>query len=1310
MTLRSIPLIRLAALCTGWLLSAITSFGAPGVVWHEPAYAHPDLGGPTMRAPLYEVAGNDITVYQGFWKNGGANGDQNGGEVRYRFIPRGGSPGPWTSLNLSFHSNVGGNQFWKATLPTSAAGPTHIIEYYIKVTFTPGLGSDPETTFIHGGDLQGLSLATTHESAAQAAPFSIRNRPGWIFHGNNRIVAGDDLQVRVKTGYIGPDNSQDSRWATAGAVYFTTDGSAPIGSLGVASGPATGVVPLVYDGTEGDPSANGNAVWWRATMAGVLDGLNLGDQVRYRIGLWSPETQEEKFADHSAGTDNATFVYQNGVIGDPVLTINGLNANYTTTKLFVDEIAGESHPLQVVFEPGQPGITAAEVFTNLNRRDRAEADANGDGYPDGISGIAGNDLTAGDDGHYYKAYPMTSDGPGRYVLTLPASRTGAYRLTARWKVDGDPVWRWYTNPAANRRDHAITVSPQDARDIVLYEINVLNIEAVDDTFGGRSTIEDMHNAFGAPHNLNNRWDLDYLKSLGANWLWFQPIHPAARAGREPFGGWGSGNPPYEPGSPYAVKNFFEVSPIMTKDFAGSPFNDADLLSPANRAAAMNAWKNFVAAADGKEVGIMLDAPFNHTAFDVELAGAGVELLQPHGASWSETDEIRSREARFFSRVNAYDQRASDADSIAPGPDRFDFGKWNDVKDVFFGVYSSLVPNESQSGKHLNEADQFNFTHPTWTSVDFHQGPDSTEPRNVTRQVWRYFARYGTHWLEKTRPEGENRNSETEPGLTTAERYQWDARGIDGLRCDFGQGLPPQAWEYIINVARSHKWNFVMMSESLDGGAVTYRSNRHFDILNENIVFPLASATTAGDYRNIFETRRNAYGQGLVLINNVSHDEKNYSDPWEALIRYSVAGSIDGVPMIFPGQELGISETFGYNHYELNFGKLIPHFKRFNSMQPVWNDTNFGNDQLYPVFAGIGAARSASPALRSSNRWFLDGDGFENRIHAVAKYQTPEAPPGVSDVVLAFANLDRNNDRQDNFRIPGTLATRLGIKDGRIYQARNIAAYENPAIGMSNRRTAWVWPGSGYTGAQLKNDGFLVVLKKVPTAGISPDPGVAAWNQHPFEAQYLKLYDVTPPPAPGTPAAQDSLFATVTGDGVTFVWSGAADPDGGVSAYRLQVGTSPGASDLFDAVLDGSSHSLSGLAFGTVVYARVAQINNAGIEGNFSNSSTAVVLLDPAGDADGDGQSNSAEHQAGTHPMDPSSVLRVTLIQLAGQDVEVKVATVPGKIYQLESSTNLAPPWQALGEPVTAPGAETTLVHPAGAGAGRRFYRARVMAE
>lgn len=1120
-----------------------TAFSQLANVWHLPS--SPQAGIPsTMRAPLAGGANQTLTFYQGVFKGDGAN--QTGGTFSWRV-----DGGAWQSATLSFHSNEGSNQFWKASA-TMPATPGSVIDYY----FAPVFDNRTSPTYIHGSNQKTASLAT-----ARATPTS-----------------------------------------------FT-----------------------------------------------------LGD-------------------------------------GDPVLSVGGLNANYTTSKLFVDEIAGDSIPLPITFSPGQANVTQVEVYTNLNRRDRADVDANADGYPDGVSGPDGNAIVAGDDTQYYQAHPMTSAGGGAYTLGLNAQKTGAYRLTARWKVSGDPNWRWYTNGSANRRDHAITVSPRDARDIRLYEINVLNIEATDDSFANRSTIEDMHNAPGALHNGNNRWDLDYLKNLGLNWLWFQPIHPAARDGREPFGGWGSGNPPYEPGSPYAVKNFFEVSPIFTRSFAGDPYNNNDLLNQANRDAAMNAWANFVTAADAKQVGIMLDAPFNHTAFDVELAQAGVDLFQPDGQTWAKTDEIRNREARFFSQTGNYGNRATSAANIAPGPDRFDFGKWNDVKDVFFGRYDALVEfdSEPERSSYTSEGDWFDATDTDWTANDFVQGGQN---RNVTRRVWQYFARYGTHWLEKTRPVGQNRNSETEPGLTQTQRYEWDGRGIDGLRCDFGQGLPPQAWEYIINTARSKKWNFVMMSESLDGGAVTYRSNRHFDILNENIVFPLSSATTNTDYRNIFESRRNAYGQGLVLLNNTSHDEKNYVDPWQALIRYSVAATVDGAPMIFPGQELGISETFGYNHYELNFGKLIPHFKRFNSMQPIWNDANFGNDQLYPVYAGMGAARAASPALRSSNRWFLDGDGFNSRIHAVAKYETPNASPGVSDVVLAFTSLDRDADRQDNFRIPSALAPLLGIKDGRSYNVKNTAAY----LGADpNRRNQWLWNGSsGYTGAQLKSAGFLVSLPKVPTTA-------GAWATAPFEAQFLKLQDVTPPPAPGTPAGPN-LLAYVVGNSATFSWSASADPDGGVSGFRLQVGTSPGGSDVFNGTSASTSLTVTGLAYGSVIHARVSQINNAGIEGPFGSTSAAIEVLDPAADRDGDGQSNAAEETAGTNPLDSASVLRATAIARSGNDIVVTIATVPGKTYQLETSDSLAPlSWLPLGSATTATGTSTPFTHSGGAGATKRFYRARVL--
>lgn len=993
------------------------------------------------------------------------------------------------------------------------------------------------------------------------------------------------------------------------------------------------------------------------------------------------------------------------------------SAEYTISHVYLDEVAGTTVPVTFRFTPGLANVTDVELWTNANRRDLANVDKDANGYPDGVVPPDGNMITdsAADTdpvtGHYFAPLNMIDAGGGTWEITVPVAKTGAYRVSARFKTSDSPAsWQWY-----GLRDHCVVAAPAIAREARLYEINVFNIEADGDGYVNRSTLEDLHNAPGAPHNANNRWDLDYLTNLGCNWLWFQPIHPNGIDGRENNPATGS---PYDPGSPYAVKNFFEVNGLM------SAAHDGSQPESVNRAAAMTAWQNFVNAADARQVGIMLDAPFNHTAFDVELAQKGVDLFQRDGESqWSPADQIRNRDARFFSRDynpavlgvaqpgnfvdggENYGDRASSAFDVAPGPDRFDFGKWLDVKDVYFGRYDALVEyNDGFAGAEVNsrnnEGDWFDYGDPEWTGGDFTQGGQSW---NVTRRVWQYFAHYAVYWLEKTRPAGQNRNSAPADGDTAA-RYAWDARGFDGLRCDFGQGLPPQCWEYIINTARSKKWSFVMMTESLDGGNVTYRSARQFDVLNENIVFPLKSAANKQDYRDIYEGRRNSYGQALVLANTTSHDEEVMADPWQAMARHLVTSTLDGVPLVFPGQELGISTTYGYSHYETNFGKQIPHFKRWNSMMPMWSDADYGNDQLYPVFAAANRARASSPALRSSYRWFLDGDGNNPQIHAVAKYETANASPAFSDVVIAFANLDRNNVQGDNFKIPAGLAPLLGLKDSRIYNTRNPAAYtaQDPA-----RDDTWLW-GTGITGAALKSSGFFVSLNKVPASG-------GAWATAPFEGQYLKVYDVTPPPSPAPLANYYEIGTTGT-----FSWVPNGGPDDRIAAWKLLI------LDNFGSVIasvtlpaDTTSYTFTGVP-GGIYRATVTAVSSAEIEsvapGQSSpgapdpNSPTSpLMLLAGDTDQDADGETNADEAAAGTNPLLASSVFRVSGIARTGAGIEVNFSSVPGRTYQLETSTGLASgTWSNAGTPLVAEGDSSTLIHLPGSGDAKRFYRVRLL--
>ena len=997
-----------------------------------------------------------------------------------------------------------------------------------------------------------------------------------------------------------------------------------------------------------------------------------------------------------------------------------VDGTYTTTHLYVDEVAGDSIPVTVFFDPQTTGVESAEVFTNLNRRDRAQLDANGDGIEDGIKPPPGNAIPAGNDANYFKAYTMSLVSGG-YQLTLQAQKTGAYRLTARYRLNGDVAgtYRYFTDPYGDLcfRAHALVVSPKTARDIQLYEVNPLTIIATGTLASQRGTFGDLANGVaGGP-----RFGLQYVKDLGANMLWFQPIHPNGIAGRQIDPGTGQ---PFEVGSPYAVKNFFEVMPLMAKNFTpgGTPATND---TPAGRAQAMTEFQSFAGAADAAGVGIMLDAPFNHTSYDTELATLG-QTFWGNGGSTA-TSETRNVEARFFSRTDAYDMRASGAGNVAVAPDRYDFGKFADTYDIYFGRYAALVTNISTQSNYLSEGDWFDYSINIIAGVETGvddpnaSGDDHGHFDAITQKVWRYFAAYTLHWLTQTgypaNVAGASLNS---------------SAGIDALRADFGQGLPPQCWEYIINKTRARKWNFIFMAESLDGGAVTYRSGRHFDILNENIVFPLHAAQTTNDYRGIYDARRNAYGQALVLLNSSSHDEDHYQDPFHALIRYAANSAIDGVPLIFPGQELGLSGAvvppgdtqagitpFGYDRYETNFGKPIPHFKKYNSLMPLWLKTqighatfNYGIAQLSPVYSAIGKARKLSAALRSSNRYFLNlNNGTPHgQIFSVAKFETKNAAPNFSDVVFAFVNLDRNANPQtvgaNKFNVNIDTDTNggndFGIKPARRYSVKNIAAY----LGVDSTRGNMfinpgniLDPGGNILGSDLLAQGMEVALNRVPTTD-------AAWATGPYEAQYLKLYDVTPPPATGLPTTPKPY---ALGTQVTFSWTGAVDAEGGISGYHVTIYLPGPGAVLFDGIVSGTSKTITA-SLGQTLLCTVRAVNNAGIESAASTSAGGTILLDPIADRDGDGASNEAEDIAHTNPLDPASVFRiVSITRPSATSTQITWNSAPGVEYEILATTNLAVAFTNISgpTPILATGATTSWTDNA-ALVSPRYYKVRVV--
>ena len=499
----------------------------------------------------------------------------------------------------------------------------------------------------------------------------------------------------------------------------------------------------------------------------------------------------------------------------------------------------------------------------------------------------------------------------------------------------------------------------------------------------------------------------------------------------------------------------------------------------------------------------------------------------------------------------------------------------------------------------------------------------------------------------------------------------------------------------------------------------------FDILNESLVFNFTAAHVNKEYdiQSALENRRSNYRTGAILLNITGHDEiLPDNDAWLNATRYATMAAVPGLPMTFYGQEQGIqnfNQSIGFWHYdgfetdhELNFGKRIPHFKKWNKAQ-FWSQPPPNSTGMAQWYGRVNWARLNSPAIQSINQYYLDlkngGGAPADNIFAIAKYEQANASPAQKDVVLCFANLFEHSAA--HFATSSTYDLRGGVGDplwsllglqnsaARQYNLRNLA---------SSNASANVW-GTARTGADIYTNGVFVSLGGGTVNPITADGELA---------QFLKIVDVTPPPS----SAPNTSYYQIGNQG-TFTWTSNAGPHDNIASWRISIGTTPGGSNVVnELVLPGSttSHTFSGSP-GTTYYASLIPVSASGVSAgsagqsdsgapNPGSTTTPVILLAANGDEDGDGMTNAQEDISGTNPLSRTSRLQVTELNrpsLSG--FHVTWSSVPGKTYRVQASTSLIETsFVDISGDIAASAGATTSFEDVAATGERKFYRVRLV--
>jgi glycosidase len=274
---------------------------------------------------------------------------------------------------------------------------------------------------------------------------------------------------------------------------------------------------------------------------------------------------------------------------------------------------------------------------------------------------------------------------------------------------------------------------------------------------------------------------------------------------------------------------------------------------------------------------------------------------------------------------------------------------------------------------------------------------------------------------------------------------WAAKGIDGLRCDMVEMVPFEFWGWIIPQLKDDYPELIFIGEAYDRSKYhNYIYGGKFDYLYDKVgLYDAIKRLTRSEYHastwdiNYVWNNDCKYIDAHMLRFMENHDEQRIAcpdfagNPWLAVPGMIITATLHRGPvMIYFGQEVG-ERAFGAEGFSSNDGRtsifdywgVCEHQKWLNNGN--WDGGQLSDDQkrLRTFYSTLLNAIRSNEALRTGEFWELmvaneHQPGFDQRLYMFLRYTDKQR-------ILVITNFNRE-ERSIQIVLPADLLAKLQI--------------------------------------------------------------------------------------------------------------------------------------------------------------------------------------------------------------------------------------------------------------------------------------------